>query len=327
MIKSAQTVWIEERLADVLDSFTPEVVKYHSLLIRTGAKGGWTLRREAGESRVEPYIPLLLEANEYRMSAETYYQVQQIEAEDVSLDQGLKGLPFHFFQNWKEVSVLDFLNGCMPSSKVPQLKGTTDQPIAQIVSDRDESLTWRAIPGEEEGVEGEEVFLNRDGQPYIRTAGDIRILYEMRPLAPNTDSMCLAEFATDYRILEPSRETHRPLAYAKTVGEIDPETRVGPDSSGFIAGSLNRAAPKSMKLTNGKIMIKRSCGAIPHLLYSGAVNRYSNTLLFSPWRELESIRVDQEDIETAAQKLTRLELFPRSVFQVCTDEGEGDDLE
>ena len=171
---------------------------------------------------------------------------------------------------------------------------------------------------------GEGAFLNRDGQPYMRTTGDIRILYELRPMV--ADPMSLAQLATEYRILEPSRETHRPLVYAKTVGEIDPETRVGPDSSGFIAGSLYRAAPKSMKLTNGKIMIRRSCGAnaVPHLLYSGAVNRYSNTLLFNPWRELESIRVDQEDIETAAQRQIRLELFPRSVFQICKDESDGE---
>ena len=62
------------------------------------------------------------------MSAEICYQEEQ--AEDVSLDQGLKGLPFHFFENWKEVSVLEFLNGCMPSSKAPQLRGPTSQAQA-----------------------------------------------------------------------------------------------------------------------------------------------------------------------------------------------------
>ena len=314
-----QTEWIEECLAAV-GCNNPEMVKYHCLLMRTGAKGGWTLRREAGESKVEPYIPLLLEANEYRMSAETCYRVEQIEAENVGLDQGLKGLPFHFFENWKEVSVLQFLNGCM--SKVPKLMAANSQMVIPVISQRNENLTWQKAPDGEEGDQRDEVFLTRGGEPYMRTSGDIRVLYELRPLV--TDSMPLGQLACEYRILKPSRDEK---AYDRAVGEIDPTTNVGPDSSTTIAGALNRA-PTSMKLGNGKIMVKRSgAGAVPHLLYSGALNRYSNTLLFSPWRELESIRVDQEDIETAAQRQIRLKLFPQGVFQICQDEVDGDEDE
>ena len=103
-------------------------------------------------------------------------------------------------------------------------------------------------------------------------------------------------------------------------------TKVGTDSSECIAGYPERAAPHSMRLKNGKIMVKRSRGAhaVPHLLFSGAVNRYSNTLLWSPWRELESIRVDQEDDETPTQKETRLSLFPLSKFQFCKENSDGD---
>ena len=102
----------------------------------------------------------------------------------------------------------------------------------------------------------------------------------------------------------------------KTVADIDPVTRVGPDSSDLIAGPSNRAAPLSMKLRNEKIMVKRSRGenAVPLLLYSGALNRYANRLLFSPWRELESLDVDREDIESARERQARLELFPMGVF-------------
>ena len=102
----------------------------------------------------------------------------------------------------------------------------------------------------------------------------------------------------------------------KTVAEIDPATRVGPDSSDMIAGPSNGVAPLSMKLRNEKIMVKRSRGenAVPHLLYSGALNRYANRLLFSPWRELESLDVDREDFETATERQARLELFPMGVF-------------
>ena len=282
--------------------------------------GGWTLRREAGESRVVPYIPLLLEANEYRMSAETCYRPDQTEAGGVIFDQGLKGLPFHFFENWKEVSVLEFLNGCMPSSKAPQLRGPTSRAMVQIMSERNEKLTWRAAPGEEEGDGEEEVFLSRDGKPYMRTTGDIRVLYELRPMV--TDPMPLAQLACEYRVLKPSQDRK---AYERAVGEIDPTTNVGPDSSTTITGALNWA-PISIKLSNGMIMVKRSGnGAVPNLLYSGALNRYSNTLLFNPWRELESIRVDQEDVETAAQREIRLELFPWSVFKICRDEIDGDE--
>ena len=152
----------------------------------------------------------------------------------------------------------------------------------------------------------------------MRTTGDIRVLHELRPMA--TDTMPLAQLACEYRVLKPSQDKK---AYARALGEIDPITNMGPDSSAIIAGALNWA-PTSMKLRNGMIMVKRSGGsAVPHLLYSGALNRYSNTLLFNPWRELESIRVEQEDIETAVQRQIRLKLFPWSSFQTCRDERGG----
>ena len=164
----------------------------------------------------------------------------------------------------------------------------------------------------------------------MRTTGDIRVLYEMRPAA--MEAMTLAQFATQYTIIMPSRETHRRLPFEKTVAEIDPVTKVGPESSDFIAGPSNRAAPLSMKLRNEKVMVKRSRGenAVPLFLYSGALNRYANRLLFSPWRELESLDVDREDIETATERQARLELFPMSVFahlQEDIDFGGKDDLE
>ena len=151
----------------------------------------------------------------------------------------------------------------------------------------------------------------------MRTTGDIRVLYEARPDAPNVDSMCLGQLASQYRILMPSQQGHSQQAYDKTLGEIDPVTKVGPDSSDCIAGHPERAAPQTMRLKNGKTMVKRSRGAcaVPHLFFSGTVNRYSNTLLWSPWKELESLHVDQEDDETPTQKETRLSLFPLSKFQ------------
>ena len=158
----------------------------------------------------------------------------------------------------------------------------------------------------------------------MRTTGDIRVLYEMRPAA--MEAMTLVQFATQYRVLWPSRETHFTMAYENTVAEIDPASRVGPDSSDLIAGTSNQAAPVSMRLRNEKIMVKRSRGenAVPLFLYSEALNRYANRLLFSPWRELESLDVEQEDIETATQRQARLELFPMGIFENCKEDSDVD---
>ena len=81
-----------------------------------------------------------------------------------------------------------------------------------------------------------------------------------------------------------------------------------------------------MQLKNGKIMVKRSRGAdaVPRLLFSGALSKYSNKLLWSAWRQLGSIRVDQEEIETIQQRETRLTLFPLSAFQYCEDNEDED---
>ena len=326
--------WLKGRLSRQNENCCDNVIKYHALLQRTGGKKKWTFERSTGESCVVPYIPMLLEANDQKMEADVYFQGEQIETDDFGQDEGLTGFPPSSFGKWKEVSVLQFLNGCIPGSKVPQIKGPSNQTIVQIITERNVNLTWRATPdgdqgedgvGREDVDQGEDVFFSKQGQPYMRTTGDIRVLYEMRPAA--MEAMTLAQFATQYRVLMPSRETHRRSAYEKTVAEIDPATKVGPDSSELIAGTSDRAAPVSMRLRNEKIMVKRSRGenAVPYFLYSGAVNRYANRLLFSPWRELESLDVEREDIETARERQTRLELFPMGVFENCQEDSDVDD--
>ena len=56
---------------------------------------------------------------------------------------------------------------------------------------------------------------------------------------------------------------------------------------------------------------------------------YANRLLFSPWRELESLDVKREEIETATERQARLELFPMGVFENCQEDSvdSEDDLE
>ena len=276
---------------------------------------------------------MLLEANDQKMEAEINCQGEQIETGDFGQDEAPTGFAPSSFGKWREVSVLEFINGCIPGSKVPRMKGPSNQPIVQIVTEKDPSLTWRALTDteqEEDGDEGEDVdrgedvFLSKQGRPYMRTMGDIRVLYEMRP--PAMEEQTLAEFATRYIVLKPSRETHRRLSYENIVAEIDPATRVGPDSLDLIAGSPNRAAPVSMKLRNDKIMVKRSRGenAVPLFLYSGGLNRYANRLLFSPWREIETLNVDREEIETATERAVRLELFPMGVFGNCQEDSDVD---
>ena len=308
------TGYMEERLADVLEPdvlLDVNVVKYHCLLIRTGGRAKWTLRRGTGESKVRPYIPLLLWACDNKMSAEVCFNGEEIVREHVGLAEGL---PFHFQENWKEISVLEFLNGTMPS-KAPKLKAQSSQSIVDVLVERNESLKWWAAKDQDE--EGD-VFLNRDGKPYTRTTGDVRVAYEGRPDAAN--SMCLLQFASQYRVIKQNREKQKQEAYEKTVGEIDPNSNVGPGSSDSIAGDYNSVAPTSMRLRDGRIMVKRQgTNAVPRLLYSGAVNKYTNMLLFEPWRELEAIRCAQGDLETGQQRQRRLELFPLSDFKICQD--------
>ena len=303
------------------------------MIQRTGGKKKWTFERSPGESFVEPYIPILLEANDQKMEAEINFQGEQIETGDFGEDEAPTGFAPSSFGKWREVSVLEFLNGCLPGSKVPRLKGPSNQPIVHIITEKDSSQTWREIPDIEEGEDGdgredvdrgEDVFLSKQGRPYMRTTVDIRVLYEMRPAA--MEAMTLVEFATRYRVLKPSRETHFRLAYENTVAEINPATKVGPDSLDKIAGSPSRAAPVSMRLRNEKIMVKRRRGenAVPLFLFSAGLNRYANRLLFSPWRELETLNVDREEIETDTERAARLELFPMGVFGQCQEESDVD---
>ena len=108
--------------------------------MRTGGKDAWTLRRDTGESRVKPYIPLLLWACDNNMSAEVCFISKERVKEHVGLAEGL---PFHFKENWKEISILEFLNNTMPST-APKLKAQSSQPIVEVLVERNESLKWRA---------------------------------------------------------------------------------------------------------------------------------------------------------------------------------------
>ena len=319
---------IERLLAETLgrEELDHDVVVYHCLLVRTTGLGKWTLKRACGESWIKPYIPRILEANKNPMEAEVCYLGEDIcwQEENRPL-LSLRELPGHFVLNWIQTSYFEFINNAMPS-RGPKLTNVTSQPIVPVLAERNEKLTWRDAPEvEEEGDEQYEIFVNQRGQRVIRTTSDVRVLYEGRPEAAN--EMCLAQFASQYRLLKDSQQSRR--AYDKIVAEVDPDTGLGPDSADDIAGETGKLAPTSMKLRNSKYMVKRSRGdAALDLQFSAAVNKYINILLFTPWRELEGIRVRQEEpVETVRQRMRRLALFPLSKFETCREEYDDEEEE
>ena len=319
---------IERPLAETLgrEEVDRDVVVYHCLLVRTTGLGKWTLKRACGESWIKPYIPRILEANKNPMEAEVCYLGEDIcwQEENRPL-LSLRELPGHFVLNWIQTSYFEFINNAMPS-RGPKLTNVTSQPIVPVLAERNEKLTWRDAPEvEEEGDEQYEIFVNQRGQRVIRTTSDVRVLYEARPEAVN--EMCLAQFASQYRLLKDSQQSRK--AYDKILAEIDPDTGIGPNTMDNIAGDPGMPAPRSMKLRNSKYMVKRTRGdAALDLQFSAAVNKYINVLLFTPWRELESIRVHQEEPEeTDKQRERRLALFPLSKFKTCTGESDEEEEE
>ena len=176
--------------------------------------------------------------------------------------------------------MLEFLSGCLPRSRVTPAQGPTSEVLAPIISERDESLT-RKEAEDEDNERKRGCILSRDGQPYMRTSGDIRVLYEARPAA--MEPMPLGMFACKFRILKPSHESHAQKAYQKVLDEINPVTKVGSDSSDSIPGTSGRTKPRSMMLQDGKVMVKRSKGAeaVPRLLPNEVLSKYSS-IIWSP---------------------------------------------
>ena len=150
---------------------------------------------------------------------------------------------------------------------------------------------------------------------YVRTDGDIRKLYEMRPASMR--QMTLGEFASEYRLLYPSDR-----GYEVAKSTIDEQSKVGPNSGQLIAGSADLWAPQTMMLRNGGIVKKRDKKAALNLLAGGTTNKFSSMLLWSPWNKLEEVNGEQGEDETEEQKQTRLSVFPKSIFPVQMNEDE-----
>ena len=300
--------YIRAQLFSKQQPHSDDLVLYHALLWRTGGDNKWTLRRNTGECEVKPYLPFLLEANKLEMSAEVCFRGEHIKEEVNVISEDIARI-VPDAENWREISVLQFVNGSLPRSKVSPAVGPTSQRTVQIVTSKDENLTWKKA-SENDNHTDEEVFLNDENCQYVRTDTDIRKLYEGRPLAVR--EMRLGQLASEYRLI--TRGDH---GYEKTKSLIDSESKVGPSTTDAIVGTENSLAPQSIMVKGEKFLKRREnpeANAVPHLLYSGTLDSYGNQLLWTPWDELETVNGGEDENETQTQKRVRLAMFPMSVF-------------
>ena len=195
------------------------------------------------------------------------------------------------------------------------VRGSSSQPSVQVVTSKDRVLAWRKAV-DSDNHSGDSVFeVDGSENMFVRSNTDIRVLYEKLPESMRT--MCLAQLLKEYLLLHPSRK-----GYENSKSSIDGESGVGPASEGVVVGT-DIAAPKAIRLTDGRIMKRRQgVNAVPLLLHTGTVSRHGNQLLFEPWRHLEDVTGLQEDDETESQRRRRLELFPCSFIPFAADEDD-----
>ena len=296
-----------------------DLVYYHTLLWKTGGDGIWTMERSPSDSEVVPYIPALLGASRMAMSAKISSPGDQFLPKEFLISEELKAVlkDQKTADNWQEISFLEFINSTLPSSKVPQAIGPTSQAITQVITTKDRKLTWR-VAQDSDNETGEVIFESEGGRLYVRTDGDVRKLYEGRP--EGMRAMSLGQFACEYRLMKPSVN-----GFENAKNSIDEETNLGPNSSDLVAGTINTFAPKAMRLANDKIMKRRmEDKTVPHLLFSGMMSKHGSQLMWTPWQNLEDITGQQDELETAEQQRTRLQIFPLSNFQHIEESDEDD---
>ena len=296
---------------------------YHYLMWKTAGDQMWTLRRCPGECDTIPYLPQMLLGNHKKMEAETVLSMKTAQDEQAELSSGVIRTIANAEvlestcdnskaeikpQDWMEVSLIEFINGCLPDEH--RLTEQRSQPITHVITSKDRKLMWKGAE-DRDTERGEVVFANQaeEGEEgdrkYVRTKFDVRILYEMRPA--RLRNMVLGFFASNYRRIKPSGN-----GFQAAKDRIDPSTGLGPDSFDRVVGDEHLMAPQCMQLTNEDVMVKRSGkNAVLHLLFDGKARRHGNQLLWSPWQFLEEIR-DQDQVESDEQKRRRLEVFPMS---------------
>ena len=294
-----------------------DILTYHILIFKTAGSNVLTMRRDPGESKVIPYIPAIFGASALAMSAELCIEgeyLQPIER-DIS-DEVKESIVDH--GNWQEISLLEYVNACLPADKIERVQGPTSEPIVPVKTDKDRKLLWRSAQ-DSDNQNGEAVFQGEMEELYVRQHRDIRILYENLPERARV--MVLGQLLSQYKLLWPSDN-----GYVKARESIDDVTNVGLDSDQRVAGTREVAAPQTILLSNGKIMKRRTIGiAVPLILPSGSIGKLGNQLMWTPWRFLEDVTGDQDDEETEVQRQIRLEVFPRSVFPAGVDSDDSGD--
>ena len=297
-----------------------ELILYQALIWKTAGNGMWTMKRDPSECKMIPYIPLLLKLSKMPMSATISAGNDHLMPGECGISEELKAVlkDQQTADNWQEISFLEFINLTLPSSKVHQAIGPTSQAIIQVITTKDRKLTWRASR-DSDNEAGEVIFESDGNRLYVRTDSDVRKLYEGRPARMR--EMRMVQLACEYRLLMPSDN-----CFETAKNSINEETNVGPNSSDLVAGTRNTFAPKAMRLANDKIMKKRTDDkVVPHLLFSGMMSRHGSQLMWDPWQKLEDVTGQQDEIETAEQRQTRLHIFPLSKFPyIDEDSGESD---
>ena len=307
-----------------------DLLMYHYLLFKTGGRGMWTMARDPGATQTDSYLPDLLDASGLHMSAELSSSNGDLQMpgqtcvseelerylltrEDSDDEESERLKPST--EDWREISLLEFVNATLPTDKVGQARGSTSQTTVPILTSKNRKLTWR-MAVDCDNHSGDQVFeVEEGGSKFVRTNTDVRVLYEKRPAV--MDGMSLLQLASEYIVLQPSRK-----GFEKATSSINEDTQVGANSESFVAGT-GIPAPETMKLTDGRVMKRRQDGkAVPLLLHSGTVSRHGNQLLLSPWRHLEEVDGDQEEEETQDQKNRRLEIFPCSVIPFAEDDSD-----
>ena len=258
---------------------------YHILLLKTGGKNQWTVKRNCGERHVVPYLPLVLEALHEKMNARVALTEEYL----------LDGTREHDF-DWTEVSILEFLHGVSKSS----YEDPVSEATVSIIASPEEEQSFRESTEKDQEVD--DVFANQKNEHFVIINSDLRKLYTKRP--PAVESMTMAQFATSY-IKKDKRQ--------KAV--IDPRTDIGQQSNEAIVGGETQA-PLCMKLSNKIIMKKRSekSKPIPLLLYTNSLDDYGERLMFQPWRSSTELVLASTAEEKLQQKQNRLTLFPASFF-------------
>ena len=241
----------DQRTEDYEDNDEALLQAYHHLIWNTAAAAGQlcTLPRACGETGISSFIPAILEATQMRVEAEIDITGGSIDSQIQQMNSDMATYLVEP-EGWKEISILEFFNSSLPAEK--RVKEVRSRPVVQVITSRDKKLTWKEAQDKDE-QKGEEIFTSAEGKRYIRSDGDIRNLFEMRP--PPMGPMPLGQFASEFVLRRPGQN-----GYENARSSIDEESLIGPATEQEVAGARDVFLPQCMQLSNGGIMTRRKTG-------------------------------------------------------------------